>query len=107
MFCSSCGKQVEPGARFCPACGNLVAGDPVVMPQRRPLMRPREGRMIAGVCAGFALAYGWDISLVRVVAAVLLCFSGGTASLAYFLLWIIVPEAPYGLPERSSTGTIA
>ncbi|MGE5647573.1 MAG: zinc ribbon domain-containing protein [Acidobacteriota bacterium] len=39
MFCVRCGRQVEPGDRFCPGCGSSASG-PV------PLM-PSEGR-IAG-----------------------------------------------------------
>ena len=104
MYCSHCGRQMEPGARFCSACGATF--QPYDVPRvRGPLLRPRDGRMIAGVCAAIALAYGWDTSVVRIVASVLLLFSGGTVGLVYFLLWIIIPEAPYSLPGR--TGTIA
>ena len=28
MFCSRCGRPVEPGAQFCPACGQAVAPPP-------------------------------------------------------------------------------
>ena len=63
--------------------------------------------MIAGVCAGFSHAYGWDLSLVRVLATVLVFVSAGTAALAYLVLWIVVPEAPYALPEHSTNGTAA
>ncbi len=99
MYCSHCGKEMDPAARFCPACG---AATPPIVVGRAPfpgqLTRPRYPRMIAGVCSGFALHYGWDLSLVRVVAVCVLMFSLGTAMLAYFLLWIIIPEAPYALP---------
>jgi phage shock protein C len=105
MYCSRCGRQIEPGSRFCPACGAAVhPGSP---PATSSLVRPRQGRFIAGICAGFAQAYGWDISLVRVVATVILFFSGGTAALAYFILWIVIPDAPYELPARTTTGTTA
>jgi phage shock protein C len=106
MFCSHCGKQMDPGARFCPACGG--ASQPVVVgraPFPGQLTRPRHPRMIAGVCAGLALHYGWDLSLVRVIAAVALFVSCGTVMLLYFAAWIIIPDAPYMLPEQSSAGT--
>jgi phage shock protein C len=74
---------------------------------RRELVRPREGRLIAGVCAAFANGYGWDISLVRVIATVLLFFSVGTVTLVYLVLWIVFPEGQYALPQRSTTGTAA
>ena len=61
-------------------------------------------RTIAGVCAGLALHYGWDLSLVRVIAVLALFVSCGTAMLAYFAMWIIIPDGPYELPEQSSAG---
>lgn len=102
MYCSQCGREVGVGSRFCAGCGAGVFG--AAPTARRGLVRPREGRLIAGVCAAFANSYGWDISVVRVVATLLLCFSIGTAALAYFALWIFVPEAQYALPART-TGT--
>ena len=64
-----------------------------------PLVRPQFGRAIAGVCAGFAQHYGWDVVLVRLalVAAVLLGF--GTPVLAYIVAWVVMPEGPYFVPE--------
>lgn len=107
MYCSRCGRQIEPGSSFCPACGAAVhAGGPTPV-AASSLVRPRHGRFIAGVCAAFAQAYGWDISLVRVIATVILIFSAGSAALAYFILWIVLPEAPYELPARTTTGTTA
>jgi phage shock protein C len=58
--------------------------------------------MIAGVCAGFALHYGWDITVVRIVTAVIAFFSAGTGILAYLAAWVIIPEAPYALPVKSN-----
>lgn len=105
MYCAHCGRQMEADARFCSACGAAMsgmAGVPV-----RVLLRPREGRLLGGVCAAFANCYGWDISLVRVLAVLLLCVSAGAAALAYFALWILLPEAPYALPGPTTTGTAA
>jgi phage shock protein C len=104
MYCSHCGRPIETDARYCAGCGvalHFVAAEP-----RRVLLRPREGRMIGGVCAGFANCYGWDVTLVRVVAALLVFFSAGSAALAYFALWVLVPEARFALPERA-TGSAA
>jgi phage shock protein C len=57
--------------------------------------------MIAGVCAGFALHYGWDLSLVRVVTALMIVLTG-VGLFAYLAAWIIIPEAPYALPATGS-----
>ena len=93
-------KTDGPSARFCPACGAASPAVSARAPFPGQLTRPRYPRMIAGVCAGLALHYGWDLSLVRVVAVLALFVSGGTAMLAYFAAWIIIPEAPYALPEQ-------
>ena len=107
MYCSHCGKQMDPAARFCPACG--AASQPAMFHGRAPypgqLTRPRYPRVIAGVCSGFALHYGWDLSLLRVLAVVALLFSGGTAAILYFAAWIIIPEAPYALPDGNAGST--
>ena len=54
--------------------------------------------MIAGVCSGLALYYGWDINLVRIVVVVF-SFFVGTGVLAYLAAWVIIPETPYTLPS--------
>jgi phage shock protein C len=57
--------------------------------------------MIAGVCSGFALHYGWDLNLVRVITALFIVLTG-VGALAYIAAWIIIPEAPYALPIKST-----
>ncbi|GAC1419717.1 MAG: hypothetical protein NVSMB62_12770 [Acidobacteriaceae bacterium] len=110
MYCAHCGKSMDSGSRFCSSCG-AAAQSFAGAPLPRPLMRPRNGRFIAGICAGFAIAYGWEVTLVRVLTLVLLLCSAGTVALAYFALWIILPEAPYALTDQAThnptTGTVA
>ncbi|MFZ1086413.1 MAG: PspC domain-containing protein [Terracidiphilus sp.] len=89
-FCSHCGIGLPPTARFCSSCGAVVAGLPFI-PGRR-LVRVIAGRQIAGVCAGLAQTYGWDLTLVRVIAVLSLLCSGGTAAIAYVVCWIAIPE---------------
>jgi phage shock protein C len=102
MYCSHCGKQMDDTARFCPACGAALPMGFARGPFPGQLTRPHYHRMIAGVCAGLALHYGWDLSLVRLIAVLALFLSGGTAMLAYFAAWIIIPDAPYVLPEQGT-----
>jgi phage shock protein C len=54
--------------------------------------------MIAGVCAAFARQYGWDVTVVRIITAIV-CLSGAGA-LGYLIAWIIIPEEPYVLPTN-------
>ena len=60
-------------------------------------------RVFGGVCSGLALHYGWDITTVRLLWVLCVLFAG-TGVLAYIIAWIVIPEAPYVLPE-SSTGS--
>ena len=59
--------------------------------RRNGLSRPRRGRVVAGVCAGLARAWGVNAWLVR-LAAVLSVFIPGPQFLAYVVLWIVLPE---------------
>lgn len=102
MFCSRCGKKLDATSRFCTACGATVnAAPPVGTLRSTQLVRPREGRTIGGVCAAFALHYGWDVNLVRVITAVIMFLSAGAGVVAYIAAWVILPEAAYGLPVKS------
>lgn len=56
------------------------------------LVRSRDGRMLAGVCAGFAGYFGLDVILVRVIWAVVSVFTGGAGALAYLAAWVIIPD---------------
>lgn len=55
------------------------------------LVRPRQGRVIAGVCAGVANRFGWDITLVRILTALAVVFLG-LSIWAYIILWILMPN---------------
>jgi phage shock protein C len=55
------------------------------------LVRPRKGRRIAGVCVAIAERYGWDPTIVRLVA-VLSIFLPGPQVLAYLILWLVIPS---------------
>lgn len=61
-------------------------------------MRDRKGRMVAGVCAGVAQYFGLDVTLVRVIMAVVSVITGGAGVLAYLAAWVIIP----GEGERTS-----
>jgi phage shock protein C len=56
------------------------------------LVRSPKGRMVAGVCAGAAEYFGVDVTLVRVIVAVVSVITGGAGVLAYLAAWVIIPE---------------
>ena len=55
------------------------------------LYRMREGRVVAGVCAGLAAYFGIDPTLVRLAFALFTIF-GGAGVLLYLIAWIVIPE---------------
>jgi phage shock protein C len=58
----------------------------------RKLTRPREGRMLVGVCTAIANYFKIDATLVRLGAVVLAICTLGTAVLAYAAGWLLIPE---------------
>ena len=59
------------------------------------LLRPREGRMVAGVCAGLASYFGVDVNLVRLGFGIFTVF-WGLGALIYVLAWVVLPEEGEG-----------
>lgn len=61
--------------------------------KRRELLRDDRNGKIAGVCAGIADYFGWELWLVRVVvlASVLLGF-GGFLPVLYLVGWIVLEK---------------
>jgi phage shock protein C len=106
MNCAACGNAVNADARFCSTCGQAVASayaPPVpqagAMP---PLVRPQFGRAIAGVCAGFAQHFGWDVVMVRLLLVVAVLLGFGTPIVAYIIAWVVIPEGQYFVPQAET-----
>ncbi|MFI7023015.1 PspC domain-containing protein [Micromonospora sp. NPDC049900] len=57
----------------------------------RKLVRPRQGRMFAGVCAGLAQRFGTSAGLIRLLFLLSLLLPG-TQVVIYLALWIIMPN---------------
>ena len=57
----------------------------------RGLYRPRDGRIIAGVCAGLARRFGMTPATVRILF-LLSCLLPGPQVLIYLALWLLVPS---------------
>ena len=55
------------------------------------LVRPRRGRMIAGVCAGLARRFGMTPTGVRVLFVLSLLLPGPQI-LVYLVLWAVMPQ---------------
>jgi phage shock protein PspC (stress-responsive transcriptional regulator) len=57
----------------------------------RRLYRSENDKMLGGVCGGLAAYLKIDPSVMRIIYAVLILGSFGTAILLYFILWIVLP----------------
>jgi phage shock protein C len=55
------------------------------------LLRPRDGRLITGVCAGLAAYFGIGVNLVRLGFGLLTVFYG-LGIVIYLIAWVILPE---------------
>jgi phage shock protein PspC (stress-responsive transcriptional regulator) len=77
------------------------------------LTRNKQDGMIAGVCAGIATRYGYDVGLVRLVAVLLTVVSLGAGGIVlYAAAWVLIPAADSAPPasmgerRREQTGEV-
>ncbi|MBW1639077.1 MULTISPECIES: PspC domain-containing protein [Microbacterium] len=54
------------------------------------LIRPRRGRVLAGVCAAVATRFGWSPTVVRILTVLAMVFAG-LPLWVYIVLWILIP----------------
>ncbi len=95
MYCNACGKAIAEDARFCAYCGTVLGYSPAP----KKLIRPRANRTIAGVCAGMAHYLDLDVTLVRLVWALITLLSGiFPGVVVYAVAWVVIPEEPLMLP---------
>lgn len=58
---------------------------------KNTLVRPRSGKVLAGVCAALADRFGLPRTLVRVAFVLFGLFGVGEA--VYIALWILIPKS--------------
>ena len=58
--------------------------------QQQRLVRPRRGKIIAGVCRGIADFFGISVGWVRI--GFLLFGIFGVGELVYLILWVVLPK---------------
>lgn len=59
---------------------------------QRGLVRPRDSRVIAGVCAGLGQRFGLGPWTARLLFVLLLMVLPGSQFLIYPVLWILMPN---------------
>ena len=88
--CPYCAEEIRADAVKCRWCGSSLG---VANPLTRTWYRAREGKMIAGVCAGLAEQFGISVTILR-LAFVLGTVIGGWGILVYVILWVVMPYRP-------------
>jgi len=69
--------------------------------RREGLVRPRDGRVLAGVCAGLGRRFGIDPWPARLLFVLLLLVIPGSQLLVYPILWILMPSEEVGAPAAA------
>jgi len=59
---------------------------------RQGLVRPEQGRVLAGVCAGLGRRFGLDPWAARLLFVLVLMVLPGSQILVYPVLWILMPS---------------
>jgi phage shock protein C len=102
MYCTQCGARLADTARYCTSCGrptgpapqSEAAGGTYIPAADAPkkLRRLREGKKIAGVCAGFAEYFGTDVTVMRVIWIALTLFPPHIGLIGYIVSWAVLPK---------------
>jgi phage shock protein C len=73
--------------------------------RRQGLVRPQQGRVLAGVCAGLGRRFGIEPWLARLLFVLVLFVLPGSQILIYPVLWILMPSEPAAPPPTFPPGS--
>jgi phage shock protein C len=71
------------------------------------LMRPRQGRVLAGVCAGLGRRFGLDPWPARLLFLLVLLVIPGSQLLIYPILWLLMPDEGRAYAASRPAGPVA
>ncbi|MEV4513190.1 PspC domain-containing protein [Dactylosporangium sp. NPDC049525] len=70
--------------------------------RQQGLVRPAQGRVLGGVCAGLGRRFGIDPWPARLLFILILLLIPGSQILVYPILWIIMPAEPVTVTPPST-----
>ena len=71
--------------------------------RRQGLVRPRDGRVLGGVCAGLGRRFGIEAWAARLLFVLVLLIIPGSQLLIYPILWILMPtEETDAMPDPAT-----
>ncbi len=73
------------------------------MDKNKRFIRPRNGRMIAGVARGIANYFGINVAIVRIIWILLLIPGGLPGLVPYLILWAIMPTEENSLETKQTS----
>jgi phage shock protein PspC (stress-responsive transcriptional regulator) len=98
-LCPFCAEEIRSEARKCRYCGSYVESGNMLS---RTWYRRRDGKMLAGVCAGLADQFGISVTIIRLAFLLSALLGGGVGIIVYLALWVVMPYRPY-YEDRIST----
>jgi phage shock protein C len=66
------------------------------------LVRPREGRILGGVCAGLGARFGLSPWTARILFTLVLLAIPGSQILIYPVLWVLMPSQENSYPQYTA-----
>jgi phage shock protein PspC (stress-responsive transcriptional regulator) len=85
--CPYCAESIQDAAVKCRYCGTRLEGSLLT----REWYRARDGRRVAGVCAGLAREFGIPATPIRLAFVLLTLFGAFPGVIVYVVLWAVMP----------------